>query len=130
MEEIISMFKRWITNKINVHLSEKIVYFKERQIWWVALGQNVGSEQNGKREHFERPVLLLKKFGYKTFLAVPSSSKVRNDLYHFVYIYKKGTFYFNLSQVRVLSYKRLIRLSGQMEEVEFNKVREALKKIL
>ncbi len=113
-----------------MHLSEKTIYFKERQIWWVALGQNVGSEQNGKHEHFERPVLVLKKFGYETFLAVPSSSKVRNDLYHFVYIYKKGTFCFNLSQVRVLSYKRLIRLTGQMEEVEFNKVREALKKIL
>lgn len=35
--------------------------FHEREIWWCSIGINVGDEQDGKNERFERPVLVLKK---------------------------------------------------------------------
>ena len=35
------------------------VSFKERDIFWVSIGQNIGYEQNGKSDIFSRPVLIL-----------------------------------------------------------------------
>lgn len=130
MEEIISMFKRWITNKINIHLSEKIVYFKERQIWWVALGQNVGSEQNGKHENFERPVLILKKYNADMFLAVPTTSKTKNGAYRYVIKTENNDIVINFSQMRTLSRRRLIRPVGDISKEEFEKIKQCIKNSL
>lgn len=130
MEEIIQLFQRWIACKIKIHFCETDIYYKERQIWWVTLGQNVGSEQNGKNEWFERPVLILKKFGYDTFLGVPSSSKIKSDKYHIAYMTEKGMFCVNISQIRVLSYRRLLRLTGLMENQDYERVKDAIRKYI
>lgn len=130
MEEIINMFKRWITNKIKIHLSEKIVYFKERQIWWVALGQNVGSEQNGKHENFERPVLVLKKYNADMFLAVPTTSKTKNGAYRYVVKTENNDIVINFSQMRTLGRKRLIRPVGDISKEEFEKIKQCIKNSL
>ena len=36
------------------------VLFKEREIWWIAVGRNVGEESNGKGNRFSRPVIVFK----------------------------------------------------------------------
>lgn len=38
---------------------------KEREIWWCLIGHNIGSEQDGSYERFERPVIILKRFNEK-----------------------------------------------------------------
>jgi hypothetical protein len=57
-------FDGWIKKKKSLHESskEKAAYFYEREIWWCSIGINIGFEQDGKNEHFERPVLVLRKF--------------------------------------------------------------------
>jgi hypothetical protein len=35
---------------------KKFFYFREKEIWWACLGANIGFEQNGKNENFERPI--------------------------------------------------------------------------
>ena len=56
-------FIEWAKLKIRIHVSEEEpVYFKEKDIWWASLGANIGHEQDGKNESFERPILVLKKF--------------------------------------------------------------------
>jgi hypothetical protein len=37
-------------------------FFHEREVWWCALGANVGMEADGKHDQFERPVLIVNKF--------------------------------------------------------------------
>ena len=117
----------WTRLKIKLHFSDRVLYFKERQIWWTAVGQNIGDEQNGKNTNFERPVLILKKFNMNMFLGVPISTKIRDDQYKYVFINNGTQFSANLSQIRVFSSKRLLRKVGVMENADFGQVKEVLK---
>ena len=45
-------FSEWMTVKDEIHKSGFITKFSEGQIWWAALGKNVGVEINGKHENF------------------------------------------------------------------------------
>lgn len=42
----------WTKRKVHVHMKERDLHFEEREIWWTSLGENVGSEANGKHDHF------------------------------------------------------------------------------
>ena len=109
-DKIILWFANWTKIKIRLHLAKQILYFREREIWWAALGVNIGSEQSGKNENFERPVLILRKFNKEVFLGVPLTSKRKVNKYHFSLTGQSGiTSYAILSQVRLMSGKRLLR---------------------
>ena len=49
----------------------------EREIWWCSLGVNVGHEEDGKNEQFERPALILKKWSNKTVIILPMTTKTK-----------------------------------------------------
>ena len=130
IDSIIKWFGNWTKLKIRIHTAERILYFRQKEIWWTALGANVGFEQNGKNETFERPVLVLRKFSKDMFLGVPLTSKI-----------KPGTYYFDLtpagikssvilSQVRLMSSKRLLRRMGFIPTEIFIQVKEKLKEII
>lgn len=53
------------------------------------MGVNIGYEEDGKNEKFERPVLILKKFNQYLILVVPLSSKIKNNKYYFEKIKNK-----------------------------------------
>lgn len=59
-EDILSRFVAWIKIKVKIHISDRSVYFREGEIWLVNLGANVGHEEEGKNDNFERPILVLK----------------------------------------------------------------------
>ena len=68
-------FDGWNTRKKSINERDtKDVYFYEREIWWCSLGANVGFEQDGTDEFFERPVVIIKKYNPQIFLAVPLST--------------------------------------------------------
>lgn len=76
-------FNGWIIKKKNLHESGNIPpMFKERDVWWVSIGINVGYEEDGKHEKFLRPVLVLRKFNRKLFLGVPMSTKIKDSRYY------------------------------------------------
>jgi hypothetical protein len=52
---------------------DKRVYINEREVWYMKLGQNLGSESNGKK-FFRRPALVIKKVGSMFFVA-PMTTK-------------------------------------------------------
>lgn len=124
--EVLKRFVDWIRLKEKLNSSQHIPpYFKEREIWWCALGENVGFEMNGKHEHFRRPVLILRKLDKFSFLAVPLTSKN-----------KKGTWYVDIthgdqlstaviSQIRHLDYRRLDKRMATLDSQDFGRVREA-----
>ena len=62
-----SSFDKWNQVKKKVHRKENRVGFKEREIFWVRLGQNIGSEEFGKGNEFQRPVIVLRKLTRDTF---------------------------------------------------------------
>jgi hypothetical protein len=70
-------FQKWHHLKSELDKKEHGVFINEREICFVSIGENIGFEQNGKNEMFERPVLVLKKFGTQTFIGIPLTSKPR-----------------------------------------------------
>ena len=58
-------FDKWNELKKKLHISEKAkdFYFREREIWWCSLGVNIGFEQDGKNDLFDKLGLLAAK-GY------------------------------------------------------------------
>lgn len=53
-------FWKWHTKKEQLDKTKGSALFHEREVWWCALGVNVGYEQDGGQEDFERPVVILK----------------------------------------------------------------------
>lgn len=111
-QDLIKIFANWTKLKIRIHASEtnKDVYFKEGQVWWASIGQNVGVEANGKNENYERPVIIIKKFNGHSFLGVTLSTvKKAGDYYVELKDVKGVSNIVNLSQVKNMSTKRLLR---------------------
>lgn len=128
MEEIIRRFVVWTKLKIKIHFDEKKRYPKERQIWWVSLGQNIGVEINGKNEKFERPAVIVREYNQESFLILPLSSKPKKGFYYFNFIDDAGRYNVaNLSQSRSVSSKRLIRKMGQVNVIDFERLKTRLK---
>ena len=119
-------FEIWGKYKRVLHSGNGKVLFHEREVWWCSLGINVGSEQDGKHEYFERPVLILKKFSRDVFLAAPITSNQRIGPYYFQLPIKGKQGSIVLSQIRTVSVKRLNRLMCKIPQNHFEEIRERL----
>jgi mRNA interferase MazF len=128
LKESTDKFIEWIKLKIRLHANGKTLYFKEGQIWWVNFGQNIGREINGKHANFERPAIVLKKFGGETFWALPVSSVPKEGRYYYRFINPGGRQNFvNLSQLRLMSSQRMIRKIGRLNEIDSNAIKDLIK---
>lgn len=120
-------FQKWHTKKKYVHENEKIPYFYDREIWWCSIGLNVGYEQDGKNENFERPVLVLKKFNKYILWIIPLTSRLKSGKYYYHFKFEKEKSVAILSQLRLISSQRLLRKIGMISEIDFAKIRQAIK---
>ena len=126
-------FKKWHTKKEFLHNEKDIsnIFFKEREVWWVALGANIGFEQDGKGEEFRRPVLILKKFNQFVLLTVPLTTKIKKNKYYVPLDIGDGTPRMAIiSQIRLIDTKRLIDKLATLEEDSFTKIKNAIKAML
>lgn len=127
VHDTLKKFIDWSGLKFKIHTSADIdFYFKEREIWWASIGQNIGSEQNGKNLDFERPVLVFKKFNSRIFLGVPISTKAGTSPYHCEFALGGNKYWANLSQIRTFSSKRLLRRVNKIAIEDFNRVIDIL----
>jgi mRNA interferase MazF len=119
-------------NKLKKDLSTKKskIFFHEREVWYCSLGKNIGYEEDGKNELFERPVLIIRKFNNEIFLAIPlTSSKKDNEYYHHYELGGK-TYAGILSQIRLLDGRRLSRKIGMIKESDFTMIIKKIHNIL
>ena len=103
-------FDQW--NKRKKALNERAFedFVHDREVWWCALGVNIGVEADGKHETFERPVLVLRKFNRDSVLVVCLTSRANaENPYHIPYTHEGRHYAAVISQVRLVSTKRLIR---------------------
>lgn len=102
-------------------------YFKEREVWWVALGVNIGFEEDGKGPSFSRPVLIVRKFG-SLFYGVPLSTTDKRGIFYHAFTYKpeRGESVALLSHMRVLDSRRLLHKDGTASQADFQAIRAAL----
>jgi len=133
-------FDAWNLQKKNLGDPEKKAYAHPREVWWCALGVNVGAEVDGKNENFERPVLVLRVYNKETMLVLPITSKEKlDDFHHKIRIQAKNrnsvtgeeyvkSVWIKLTQARVISNNRLLRKVDVVQQEEFDKVVEAFRK--
>jgi mRNA interferase MazF len=131
MIDLLLKFTDWCNLKIQIHFAENPeIYFRAGQIWWISLGQNIGREQNGKNERFERPVIILKKFNRHMFWGVPASTVLKTGPYHYQFILNGKKYCAILSQLRILSSKRLINRVSRIENNDLENIRVSLRQLI
>jgi mRNA interferase MazF len=131
MDTIKKDFQGWCKKKEILHFKSEdaIPYFNERELWWCALGVNIGFEQDGKNENFERPILILRKFNKHLLLALPQTSKAKQGKFFYKVTRDAKEYFLILSQVRVISSKRLLRKLGMIPEYDFDQVKKQVRDI-
>ena len=104
--------------------------FHQREIWWCSFGANIGFEEDGKNSQFERAVLIIRKFNKELFLGVPLTTKRKdNRFYHPITIGDQlGSVM--VSQVRVLSSRRLGRKLTRIGKKSFHDICASIGELL
>ncbi len=102
-------YDRWNLEKQKLEqTSPNYLPFHEREIWWCSLGVNLGDEQDGKNDFFERPILVLKKFN------------ISGDTVSCVI----------LSQLRLISVKRFRRFIRKISPLQFREIKQKLTELI
>ncbi len=127
-------FDKWNEVKKEINKTDYDVGFKDRDIFYMKMGQNVGFEQNGKGDEFVRPVIVLKRFNSKMFFGIPLSTKVKEGIfYHSFSFIKKDKSMKNtalLSQMRIFSTNRLLNKIGVVNQEDFKHIKHKLKDLI
>lgn len=80
---MIKKFIKWIGLKEKLHSSDpRPPLVNERDLWWISIGENVGSEINGKSDLFSRPGIILKKLSHGFYLIVPTTTQKREGSWY------------------------------------------------
>lgn len=127
MEE--KRFKEWIILKEKIHNIARIRTIREGEVWWAALGENVGVEINGKNDGFTRPILVFKKLSRFSFLGVPLTTQEHYGTWYSSFEFKNKKQFAALSQIRILSVSRLNKRMGMLTHSDFDVVKAGFKRL-
>lgn len=124
-------FDNWNINKKILDKKVENILPKKKEVWWISVGLNIGVEEDGKNDNFERPVLVIKVFNRQCFLGIPTTSIDKiGKKYYFPIKYKQNKYFLVLSQIRLFSTKRLSRKIFNIESKDFLNVKKELGKII
>jgi mRNA interferase MazF len=124
-------FDSWNIEKKQLELNgHETLSFHEREIWWCSIGFNLGDEQDGKNELFERPVLVIKKFNNKVAWVVPMTTKQKEGRYYHTLEHDGTLFAVILSQLRLTSVRRFRRLIRKISPYQFSLIQKKLRYFL
>ena len=124
-------FTIWNEIKKKLHHNVYEKFYHTREIWWCALGANIGHEEDGSGEGYRRPVLILKGLSTDTCLVVPlTTSTQRHALRPSVGIIGGKEAHALLSQMRVIDTRRLVRKIEYLEKPRFEIIRKTARDML
>ena len=123
-KNIIKRFLEWIGLKEKIHNNNSIPpLFNEGEIWWCAVGENVGIEINGKGKLFSRPVFVYKKLSKDGFLGIPLSTQDKKGSWYVEINFKGEKDIANLSQIRIFSAYRMYEIMGSLDNKDITKIK-------
>lgn len=126
-DDFINVFAEWMEKKQELHFSRRVQAFKEWEIWWCAVGKNIGVEINGKNETYARPVLIFKKFSRFSFSGIPLTTQPHEGTWYAHFRFQGKDEYAALMQMRPFSVLRLYRKMGDIDDVDKKTIYEAAK---
>lgn len=112
------LLESWFPIKERKHNTSprKIPRITEGEVWWVAVGENVGVEINGKSEYYSRPVLIFKKLSHLGFMGIPLTIQEHSGSWYVNFRFQSKEVYAALSQAKTFSSARLYTRLGQVAE--------------
>jgi len=125
-------YDEWNELKKDLSIKKKVVSFKNRDIFWLHIGHNLGYETFGKGKDFLRPVLVFKKFSRNTFLGIPLTTATKDDIFHYKFMVKSNSKvnYASLSQIKIFDVSRMHDKLDKMSVEDFSKLKEKLGSLL
>lgn len=100
-------------------------FFLEGEVWWAAIGVNIGSEIDGKNNNYKRPVLVLKKINAELLSVIPISSTIKELPGFYPISYRGNRQVLLLLQIRTISAKRLLRPIFRINDIDFYAIKRA-----
>jgi len=123
-------FLEWIQVKIGLHTKiNKPPLVNEGDIWWSSLGENVGTEINGKGKSFKRPVIIFKKISRKFYFVIPASSQMHAGPWYMPYKDGELEVIACLHQARSIDSRRLLNKQGEMNSTDFINLRQRFQEL-
>lgn len=93
------------------------------EIWWASLGENVGSEINGKSHLFSRPVIIFKKLAHGFYFVIPTTSRAKQGTWFVGFRHSDRDMVASLHQARAIDHRRLSSRMGQLDDADFQRIR-------
>ena len=121
---MIKRFLEWIGLKEKIHNNNSVSpLFNEGEIWWCALGENIGIEINGKGKPFSRPIFIYRKLSRKGFLGIPLSTQIKEGSWYVEISFQNKKHVATLSQARVFSSARMYQIMGSLDDNDIAKIK-------
>ena len=125
------LLERWFPVKEAKHncKTTKIPKVTEGEVWWAAVGENVGVEINGKSDYFSRPVVVFRKLSHLGFMGIPLSTQKHCGSWYVNFRFQNKEVYATLSQAKTFSSARLYTRLGQIAEDDMEKVKDGFRNL-
>lgn len=123
-------FEGWNKKKLVTHEHKERPLFREADVWFAQLGENIGYEQDGRGEDFLRPTVVVKKFNSSVLWVIPLTKTQKTGKYYFSFSFMNNVVSVAiLSQLRLIDAKRLQYRIGSMNDGDFGELTKKLKEI-
>ncbi len=123
-------YEIWTKTKAKTNEKEIRAKYKEREIWFANLGENIGFEEDGKGNEFIRPVLIIQGFSKELCLVVPLSTAKKTGKFYYPLTSGNKKAVAILSQLRSLDTLRLSRKMSYLNKESFIEIKEKLKELI
>ena len=126
------MYNQWNIKKQDLQKMnvKDWIYFNKGDVWWCALGLNLGSETFGKGRDFCRPILIIKRLSSELCIGLPLTSNKKEGTWFTKISLKNESRWVMLHQIRMIHKKRFQRKIGRISEGDFKRTKEKLETLL
>ncbi len=126
----VNHFLEWIGLKQKLHRgTQSPPLVSAGDIWWASIGENVGSEINGKSRLFSRPVIIFKKLAHGFYFVIPTTTKSKVGSWFVPFRQADRNMVASLHQARAIDHRRLSTKLGQLDDSDFDRVRKGFSKL-
>lgn len=123
-------FDMWNGMKKKLDEVRRDFLFKEGEIWWCAIGMNVGDEVYGKGEKFGRPVIIFKRLSSRICIVIPTTTKSKNGSW-FHYLYVRGIHrWAMMNHIKSISTNRFLKRESRMSLEQFQQLKKSVALLL
>src|SRR3989344_3685061 len=118
-------FEVWHELKSKLDSIKTGVLFNEGEIWWCAVGKNMGVEVNGKSQIFARPIIIFKKLNQSSFYGIPMTTSDKTGSWYIPFMHQGKENKVMLNQIRAYDYRRLYNKLGTLDDNDWNRLKQA-----